>query len=196
MTLLHSYGYGLLTFWALQFLGTAGLAWKLPRKWSILRLLCIISAIADIVEFLMNNDTNGYALVYWLFRILELNLMVMAACQIGGQVIRVWRYRIWIAYVTALAGTLANGLPHSNTQMHIYQTFMLMVAGGTALFIAGVGHGFKTWLVSLSAALACILQLICTLLWRYVGYDANMWFVAWISGLVFLGWSVYEEQRA
>jgi len=195
MTLLHYHCYGQLAFVALQFLGATGLAWKLPRNLWPLRYLCAVSALADIVEAPLHDGTNLFAIVYWLFRIFELNLMVLAVCKISGLVIPTWRFRIWSMFAVGIAGTLANGLPHSNTQMHIYQTFMLMLAGGTGLFIAAVGKGFRAWMVSLAASLMCALQLACTLIWRYIGYDAQMWFVAWITGLALLAWSVREEQR-
>ena len=89
----------------------------------------------------------------------------------------------------AVVATVANGMPMSNDQMQIYQTFVLCLAGITAWFILGVAWGLSASVVAVACLGLSGLQLACTLLWRYHRYNAEMWLVAWITGLVLLWWS-------
>lgn len=188
---LHSYSYGLLVLWALQLAGATGLAAVLPRTWWPFKVLCAISAIADLGEMVVPNGTDAYALVYWSFRVIELNWAVVATCVACRRLVPMWRTAFCVPAVFAFTATFANGFPSSNRQMVIYQTFMLALIAMTALFAAGVGYGLRLGLLALAIGFTFALQLACTIIWRAVGYASAMWLMSWIVGLVLLWWSAH-----
>jgi hypothetical protein len=192
MTNLHSASWGLLAMMALQFTGAAILAVKLPRTEWAFRVLCAMSAMADATGAFLVPGTTTYAYVYWAFRIIELNWAIFATSRLCCRLIPQWCSTEYVPMGVGLAMTLANWIPRSNHQMQIYQTFMCLLLAGTALFASGLAFGMRKALISLAIGLAFALQLVCTVLWRAVGYTSEVWIISWIIGLVLLGWSARQ----
>lgn len=173
--------------WVVQFACEVVLFFRLkepelrPFRW-----LIAYAALTDVIGWAAYAPTSRYFYVYWTLRIVEVNWAVLATCRLAQHVLPHWRTALWAPFVWGIGATIANGLPQTNAQMCIWETFMLLLAAATAWFATGTGAGFKASVLTLAMALTCSLQLACVILWRSWGYSADIWMIAWIAGLALM----------